>query len=95
MHRISRLTTAPATAGITENIMRIEEKFNKRDAKLIECQPPFVHSGSQYALGIVVKFFTNPDDADDRNLSMHLTPHEALKFAEDLLSAARCRLTDD
>jgi hypothetical protein len=75
--------------------MKVEEKFNLRDAKLIECQTPFVASGPMYALGIKVEFFTYPDDDDRRTLSMHLTPHEALKFAEDLLSAARCRLTDN
>lgn len=73
--------------------MRIQEKFNLRDAKLIECQSPFIASGPMYALGIKVEFFTHPDDDDRRTLSLHLTPQEALKFAEDLLRAARSRMS--
>ena len=74
--------------------MKIEEKFNKRDAKLIEVQQPCVNSGARYALGIKVEFFTLQGSDDPRTLSMHLTPAEALQLAEELISAARCRLSD-
>ena len=69
--------------------MKIEEKFNKRDAKLIEVQPPSVKTGMGLALGIRLEFFTLPGDADMRTLKMHLTPDEALLMAELLISGAR------
>lgn len=69
--------------------VKIEEKFNKRDAKLIAVQPASIHTGAQYALGIKLEFFTLPSDDDMRTLSMHMTPDEALEMAEGLIAAAR------
>jgi hypothetical protein len=84
-----RLTT-PASAGI--DTMRIEEKFNLKSAKLIECQSTAaVYSGPGSALGIKVQFF--PTDYDDgRKISLHLTPREAMALAKELIGAAINRL---
>jgi len=69
--------------------MKIEEKFNKRDAKLIEVQSPSVTTGRHLALGISLAFHTLPGSDDPRALRMHLTPDEALHLAELLISAVR------
>lgn len=70
--------------------MKIEEKFNKRTAGLVEVQPPSVFTGSvNSALGIRLMFFRVPGSDDQSTLSMHMTPAEALQFAETLVSAAR------
>lgn len=69
--------------------MKIEEKFNKRSANLIEVQPPTVHTGAAYALGIRLTFYPVVSDPDRRTLAMHLTPDEALEMAEGLIAAAR------
>jgi hypothetical protein len=69
--------------------VKIDEKFNKRTANLIEVQPPSVRVGPQYALGIVAEFYTLPGDPDQRTLKIHLTPAEALHLSEQLLAAAR------
>lgn len=72
--------------------MKIEEKFNKRTADLIEVQPPAINAGPGYSLGIKLEFFTMPGNDDRRTLSMHMTPAEALEMAEGLISAARRRM---
>lgn len=72
--------------------MKVEEKFNKRDAKFIVCQSPSVNSGAHYSLGIKVELFPVYGSYDERTLSMHMTPGEALEFAERLIVAARHRL---
>jgi hypothetical protein len=69
--------------------VKVEEKFNRRDAKLIEVQMPSINTGPQCALGIRAEFFTMPEDEDRRTLSVHLSPDEALELAEGLISAAR------
>jgi hypothetical protein len=70
--------------------MRIEEKFNKRTAELIEVQPPSFHAGPNFsALGIKATFFQLPGSDDTRTLSVHMTPDEALLLAENLIAAAR------
>lgn len=72
--------------------MKIEEKFNKQSATLIDVQQPIVDSSAGNALGIKVKFFQvnkELETFDSRALAMHLTPLEALEFAQNLISAAR------
>lgn len=69
--------------------MKIEEKFNKRDAKLIEVQPPTHHVGPHYALGIRLTFYTLAGSDDMRTIAMHLTPDEALQMAEGLIASVR------
>lgn len=69
--------------------MKIEEKFNKRTAELIEVQPASIHAGPTHALGIKLEFFTLPGNADMRTISMYLTPDEALEMAGGLIAAAR------
>lgn len=70
--------------------MKIEEKFNKRSAELIEVQQPLVDEGPHFALGIRVRN-VQPSGADGRILCMHLTPDEAMGFARDLIEAVRRR----
>lgn len=70
--------------------MRVEERFNRRSAELIEAQQPLVDSG--FALGVRARFFTMPGSDDGRTLSVHMTPDEALAFARDLIEAARRRI---
>jgi hypothetical protein len=74
--------------------MKIDEKFNKRGANLIEVQTPSVRGGPQYALGLVAEFFRLPGDADHSTIKLHMTPGEALHFAEELIKAARFELRD-
>lgn len=74
--------------------MKIEEKFNKRSADLVTVQTPTVQSSSGFALGIRLQFFPEARD-DQRMLSMHLTPAEALDLADYLIGAARERLHSD
>ena len=68
--------------------MRVDEKFNKKSATLLECQQPQVNSGGGLALGMQIQLFMQPG-SDNRTLSIHLTPDEALKLAEDLVREAR------
>lgn len=74
--------------------MRVDEKFNKRTAALIEVQQPVVDSKLDTFLGVRVRLFTcnEKHSGDGRELRMHMTPEEALRFAESLLAAARERL---
>ena len=69
--------------------MKIQEKFNLRDAKLVESSLMLTASPA-LALGIRV-MFTPIADGDYRNLALHLTPDEAIEFAQKLLSAAILR----
>jgi len=69
--------------------MKIDEKFNKRSANLVETQPPSVRSGPHYSLGIVAEFFRLPGDDDRSTLKLHMTKDEALFFAEMLVKHAR------
>lgn len=75
--------------------MKVEEKFNKRVAPLITVQPPLVDASAGLAEGIRVRLFPSNEHGgglDGRTLSMHLTPIEALEFAQNLIAAARDRL---
>lgn len=69
--------------------MKIEEKFNKQSAKFVEIQPPHVTTAFGLAHGIKVMFFPTTNSDDPRQLAMYLSPLEAIKFAESLISAAR------
>lgn len=68
--------------------MKIEEKFNKRSAELIDVQSPSIQYGNHFDLGIRLQFFTLPGVDDFRTLSMHMTPSEALILAKELIEAA-------
>lgn len=76
--------------------MKIEEKFNKRSAKLIDVQTPLVvHAGGGMALGI--KLTATPErDAGSigsgEQLCIHMTPAEALELAQQLINAARLQI---
>ena len=71
--------------------MRVEEKFNKRAADLVECQSMHVSSGAFLALGVKIACFP-VDHTDGRTLSIHLTPDEALTLARELIGAAQHRI---
>ncbi|WP_219096228.1 hypothetical protein [Pseudomonas sp. UMAB-40] len=74
--------------------MQVDEKFNKRVAPLIKVQPPLVDAQAGPEC-IRVRLFTSNEDggvSDNRTLSMHLTPFEALEFAQNLIAVARDRL---
>lgn len=73
--------------------MKIEEKFNKRGAALVEVATPIMHSGPQYAEGVCVTF-GEAYEAGDRDLHLHMTPAEAMDFAIELLRVAR-RMSKD
>lgn len=79
--------------------MRVEEKFNKRMAPLIEVQTPQVDSGFGLELGVRVCLYPVVDSATvfdgSRTLSMHLTLLEALEFAQRLIAAAHSHLVAD
>jgi hypothetical protein len=66
--------------------MLIEEKFNKRSAELVPVMPPTVRIGRKFNLGIKVEFYA--PHPDQRTISMHLTPDEAMAFASKLMDAA-------
>lgn len=75
--------------------MRVEEKFNKRMAPLIEVQTPQVDSGIGLELGVRVRLYPLVDGSsvnDCRTLTMHLTPLEALEFAQRLIAASHNHL---
>ncbi|OHV78270.1 hypothetical protein [Rhizobium sp. LCM 4573] len=74
--------------------MRVEERFNKKSAPLLECVQPHVVHRRGFALGIKVEFYQAGDNCDGRTLSVHLTPQEALKMAEDLIAQSRRALSD-
>ena len=69
------------------NDMRIDRQFNKRSAPLVELRHGFVDHGLHLGLGVRVRFF--PVDNSIGCLAAHMTPHEALEMAEDLISHAR------
>lgn len=70
--------------------MKIEEKFNRRSAELIEVQLPLVRlSPHEAQLGIKLEFLTTPGADDLRTLAMHLTPDEALQMVALLVDAVR------
>lgn len=71
--------------------MRMDQKFNKRTAQLIEIQNPHVKSDGIFALGMAVSFYSLPGE-ETGTLNLHLTPLEALAFAENLISCARLSL---
>lgn len=68
--------------------MKIEEKFNKRAANLIEVQPPSIKANPHLALGIKATFYRLPGE-EASTIAMHLTPDEALAMAVALTEAAR------
>jgi hypothetical protein len=75
--------------------VKVEEKFNKRAAALIEVQAPLVDDGPGFTLGVRVRLHPGNESGgclDGRMLSMYLTPLEALEFAESLIGAARNRI---
>jgi len=65
--------------------MRVDEKFNLKSARLVECDQPVVESGVGLALGLRIRL---TDRADGRGLNIHLTPEQALKLANDLIQEA-------
>lgn len=71
--------------------MIIEEKFNKRAAPLIDVGAPWVaHGNHSCPKGIGVTFHephTGPNTG--RNLTLHMTPEEALTFGRMLLEVAQ------
>ena len=70
--------------------MKIEEKFNKRSADLIDVQLPSVRLRPDEAeLGIKLEFFTAQGSNDQRTISMHMTPDEALEMMGLLVDAIR------
>lgn len=71
--------------------MRIEEKFNKRSANLVEVVPPAVRAGPQHELGVCATFYSVHDSGKGQ-ITMHLTPLEALAFAGQLIEAATRQL---
>lgn len=72
-----------------ENKMKIEEKFNKRGAELLEVQTPTIHVGRYCSdLGMKVTFYRMPGE-DGRMIAMHMTPDEALRLAGELIEAVR------
>jgi hypothetical protein len=76
--------------------MKVEEKFNKRAATLIKVQSPIVDAGAGLAEGVRIRLYPSNEHGgvnDGRTLSMHLTPTEALEFAQNLIAAARDRLS--
>lgn len=68
--------------------MKVEEKFNKKSAALLECQPPEVQGGPGTLLGVQVRLYTLPGP-ESRSLTLNLNPVESLKLAEDLIREAR------
>lgn len=74
--------------------MKIDEKFNKREAKLITLQATTVHGGPQYAEGICVTF-AEKIGPGCRDLRLHMTPAEAMKFAQDLMATASRLMIED
>lgn len=76
--------------------MRIEERFNKRAAELVEVQPPTIQTGVELALGIKLTFYQLPgDDNDGRTLAMHMTPREALTMAQRLIETVNDLMLKD
>ena len=65
--------------------MRVEEKFNRKSAKLLEVLP-VVRTGGGLALGLKVTFYGQ--ETQGRTLSAHMTRDEALGLARDLVAAA-------
>ncbi|CAG9184086.1 hypothetical protein [Cupriavidus pampae] len=72
--------------------MQIEEKFHRRPVKdLLDVGLPSVHTGPPYPLGIEVSF-RDGDLVTGRRLRVHMTPHEALAHAAELIKAASAAL---
>ena len=67
--------------------MKLEEKFNRRDAKLLQ-SGWYLNHGPQYAARIKVSFHSMEPD-DRASLALHLNVNEALELAESLIQAAR------
>jgi hypothetical protein len=68
--------------------MKIEEKFNKRSAELLEVQKPVIHVGPNHSdEGIKVTFYQMSGE-DGRTLAQHMKPDEALEYAQSLIAAA-------
>lgn len=65
--------------------MRVDEKFNLKSARLVNCEQPVVESGGGLALGMKIRI---THAADGRGLNIHLTPEQALKLADDLVREA-------
>lgn len=73
--------------------MRVDEKFNRRTANLVDAQSPVVDAQYGNALGVRVRIF-EAHGGEARHLNMHLTPDEALTFARHLIEAAQRRLEE-
>ena len=72
--------------------MKFERNFNRRSAPLVPVQQPKVNHTRGSALGIIVTVVPSADVEDRMEigaLRMHMTPDEALSFAEQLIQAAR------
>lgn len=71
--------------------MRIDEKFNKREAAQVEVVPPIIHHGPPYELGVRVTLHATHDTGKGK-LAMNMTAFEALEFAAELVTAATRQL---
>lgn len=72
--------------------MQVEEKFNIKTAALITTQSPVVDHSFINPDGVRVRLYpahVADQEFDKRTLTMHLSPLEALEFAENLVHAAR------
>lgn len=75
--------------------MQVEEKFNIKSAALITTQSPLVDHSFNNPQGVRVRLYLEhvaDQEFDKRTLTMHLSPLEALEFAENLVHAARKHL---
>ena len=74
--------------------MKVEQKFNKRSAPLVDCGPSTIQ-GRGDALGVCVTLIPSAEqfDRDDVGaLRLHMTPAEAIDFGLDLIAAGKARL---
>lgn len=65
--------------------MKADYNFNRRAAKLIDVNGADVSTGISSSLGVRITLFAN---GSSDVLRIHLTPVEARRLAESLLSAA-------
>jgi len=70
--------------------MKVDEKFNKRAAKLVDVNAVMVRASPSSPEGVEMEFFEK--HGDQRDLRVHLTPKEAIDLAMELLSKAHQKL---
>lgn len=68
--------------------MKIQEKFNKRGAALVDVGLPSVRYGKHFELGVIAEFFTRFGATKSGEISMHLTVDEDHEFGLQLIKAA-------